>query len=804
MDKLALDIRYSFRTLAKNPGFAFIAILVLALGIGATAAIFSVANAVLLRPLPYANPAWLVAVSSEYQRNGVANTFATVSLNEVERWRADSQSLASLGSFVFSALPVNVGSHAMFLVAIGADPEFLSTLGIQPALGRNLPGSGSKLKDPSVIISHHLWVEAFHSDPQVIGRALTMDGTPAVVAGVLSASFQFPRSDASYFPEDPELIYPVANIADDWGRNSTQWFAIGRLKSGASISRAETELKTITARMASSDPSLRGMSAHLSALNAETTSTVRPALLLSLAISMVLLLIACTNIMNLLFSRAAQRGREMAVRKAVGATTARLVRQMLTESACLTFLSGVIGLALARFALNFLVALSPAHLPISGRVEIEWTVLGFTFGVCALAAILTGVLPAIQRGRQNESLISASRASSSRALLTFQHALMVAQIALAVGLLASAGLLTHSLLHLSSVDPGFRTRGTLAFELAFPSGRGRYVEIQRLSQRILEATRSVPGVISAGWITNPPPETRAGMFVPFSIVGSQSATRPFCNFQVTSEDYFSTAGIAITRGRDFTLADSANAPRVAIINETLARQFFPHADPIGQHITAPMEGTTPIEIVGVISDVHDRGLSAKSPSTIYAPYQQFALAYGGIVARTSAAPESVIPELRRRIAQTDPTVPLRAVSTIDARLHKTLDAPRFYTIMAIACAFMAILFVTLGLYGVISYGVSRRTSEIGIRMALGAPSEKILRGVLLQALAMAAIGVVLGLAISVAATRLLRSLLFEIQPIDPATLSLAAALVIVVTLAASFLPARHASRVEPLIALRHE
>src|SRR5439155_6412142 len=301
---------------------------------------------------------------------------------------------------------------------------------------------------------------------------------------------------------------------------------------------------------------------HLSALGVQTTGAVRSALLLTLGISVVLLFIACTNIMNLLFSRAANRGREMAVRKAVGATAWRLVRQMLIESACLTFFAGAAGVVLARFVLDALVSLSPAHLPVSGRIGIDWTVLAFAFLACAAATVLAGVLPALHRSLQPATLIATTRSSASRSVLHFQRALMVAQIALGVGLLAAAGLLTHSLFRLSSINPGFRTQGAIAFELAFPSGRP--ADAPRLYRRILEATRSVPGVVSAGWITNPPPETRAGVFMPFSIAGSAGAQRPFGNFQVTSEDYFETAGIALSRGRDFTQADTAGAPLVAI------------------------------------------------------------------------------------------------------------------------------------------------------------------------------------------------------------------------------------------------
>jgi putative ABC transport system permease protein len=803
VDKLRMDIRYAFRTLAKSPAFALIAILVLSLGIAATTAIFSVVNAVLIRPLPYGNPARLVALSSLYERGGVSRAVATVSLHEVEQWRAESHSLESVGSFVFSALPVSVNSHAMFLVAIGADPELLDTLGVRPAMGRNLPGSGSKVKDSSVVISHRLWAGAFHADPQTVGRTFLMDGRAVEVIGVLPAWFQFPRSDASYFPDEPDIVYPVANIADSWGRDSTQWFAVGRLKPGASAAQSESELRTVTARAAESNPSLRGMSVRVSALDAETTRSVRPALLLTLGIAMVLLLIACTNIMNLLFSRAVERGREMAVRQAVGATAGRLVRQMLTESACLTFLSGAVGVVLAGLTVDSLVAVSPAHLPISGRVGIDWTVLAFAFLVCATASIAAGVFPALYRSRQALALIaSGSRSSGSRAILRVQHGLMVTEIALGVGLLAAAGLLAHSLFHLSSVDPGFRTQGTVGFEVAFAGGRAE--ETPRLYERILDATRAVPGVISAGWITSLPPETRGGVFIPFSIAGAPADSHRMCNLQVASEDYFGVAGVALARGRDFTAADATGSLQVAIVNETLARQYFPNADPLGQRIVTMFDGANQRQIVGIIRDMHDHGLSAKPMATVFVPYRQFSMPYGSVVARTGGSAEALLPEIRRHLALAEPDVPIKNLTTIDTRLRQTLDAPRFYAAIAIACASMATLFVTLGLYGVISHGVARRTYEIGIRMALGAPREEILRSVLWQGLQMAAIGIALGMALSLAGTRLLSTLLFEIKPIDPATLASAAITVIVVALAASYVPAYRASQVQPIVALRHE
>jgi putative ABC transport system permease protein len=802
MGQLSMDVRYAIRTLRRTPAFTAVAALVLALGIGATTAIFSVVNAVLIRPFPYSDPSRLVAVSSVARQRGESRLFPTVSLDEVESWRAGSHSLASIGSFVFMAMPIYAGNQAMFPVAIAADPELLETLGVQPILGRNLPGRGSQLKDSGVIISHRLWMAAFQGDSQVLGRPLTVNGAGSTVIGVLPASFQFPRSDASYFGDEPDIILPVANIAENWGRRSTQWFAIGRLKPGVLIAAADAELKTITARMSAADPGLRGMSTHLSRLDSETTAHAGRALLITLGIAVVLLLIACTNIMNLLFSRAAQRGREMAVRKAVGASVWRLVRQMLVESCCLTFFSGAVGVLMARSVVDGLVRLSPAHLPISGHLELDWTVLAFAFTTCAVTALLAGVLPAVHLSRQTGMLVSGVRSSASRAVLHFQRALMVAQIALGVGLLAAAGLLTHSLFHLSSIDPGFRTKDTIAFELAFPGGQPK--DVPQLYRRILEATRGTPGIVSAGWITNPPPETRAGVFIPFSIAGLNSSARRFCNFQVTSEDYFHTAGIALARGRDFTLGDTAAAPPVAMINETLARLYFPNSDPLGKRVSIMWEGSRNREIVGIVRDIHDRGLDAKPVAALYVPYGQFTVGYGGVVARTSAPPETVIPELRRRIAAAAPEVPLKGVTTVAARLRRTLDEPRFYTLMAAVCAAMAVLFVTMGLYGVISFAVSRRTPEIGIRMALGASGEAIRRDVLRQGLAMAAVGVTLGLALSLVATRLLASLLFEIKPVDPPTLGISAAVVVVVTLCAAYVPARRASLVQPMTALRHD
>jgi putative ABC transport system permease protein len=807
MESIGNDIRFALRTMRRAPAFTAVAVLILTLGMGATTAIFAVVQAVLLRPLPYSDPERLVALSRTLgERAGRA--LPTVSLAEVEAWRRESRALASIGSFVFTQLPVSIGTESLSVVSGAVDPELLSTLGTAMAVGSNFSGTGSSRPDMSAIISHPIWTGAFHSDPAIIGRTMLIDGALYTVVGVLPAKFQFPRADASYFTDDVGLLIPVANIVKAWGRDSSQWFAIGRLANGASLEQARTEMNTISAALARERPQERGVSVHLATLHEETTRHVRPALTLTMGISVVLLLIACTNIMNLLFSRSVVRGREMAIRKAVGASTGRLVRQMLTESACLTFIAGAAGLLLARLLLDALVGLSPFHLPVTGTIHVDFAVVAFAFATCALAAVAAGIFPAIHAGRRREDLVggAGTRTSGGRRLAEVQRALTIAQVALGLALLTTSALLVHSLWRLSAVDPGFRRDGVFGFSLSVPSDHTGPQKV-RLYARMLDAIRTIPGVRSAGWITLLPPESRKGIFVPFTIEGrpapSTPAERLFCNFQVTSEDYFQTVGIPLVRGRAFTAADDEAAPPVAIVNETLARRDFPNIDPVGQKLSTMFDGR-PREIVGVIKTIHDRGLATSTVATTYVPFRQSGVPYGSIAVRADIPAQSVIPEIRRRLNAIDPTIPLADFQTLDARVYKSLDEPRFYTLMAALCASMAVLFVTLGLYGVVTHAVARRTAEIGIRMALGAQAGTILSMVLRQGLALVAIGIAAGTLLSIFVTKIFSSLLFEVTPTDPATFAAAAGIIAAVTLAASYVPAWRASRVSPIVALRDE
>jgi putative ABC transport system permease protein len=470
--------------------------------------------------------------------------------------------------------------------------------------------------------------------------------------------------------------------------------------------------------------------------------------------------------------------------------------------------AGAAGLLVARLGLAALVRLSPFHLPVSGTVRIDPYVLAFAFAMCAAATIAAGLFPALHAGRQREDLLggAGTRASGGQTVVKVQRALTVAQVALGLALLTSAGLLVHSLWRLSAVEPGFRRDGVVGFSVSVPSDHPRPQNVQ-LYARMLEAVRTIPGVASAGWITLLPPESRKGVFIPFSIEGRPApqtpADRLFCNLQVTSEDYFETVGIPLLRGRAFMLADAAGEPAVTIVNETLARRDFPNGDAIGQRIVT-MFDPRPREIVGIIRTIHDRGLATATVATVYVPFRQFSLPYGSIAMRASISPDTLVPEVRRRLAAIDPTIPLTEFQTLDARLYKSLDEPRFYTLMAAACALTALFFVTLGLYGVVAHSVARRTPEIGIRIALGAQGGTILRMILRQGVALVATGVAIGALLSLAMTKVFSSLLFDVKPSDPATFAAAAATIAAVTLLASYVPARRASRLNPMAALRDD
>ena len=807
---LMQEARLAVRSLAAQRRFTIIAVLVIALGIGVTTAVFSVFNAVLLRPLPYADPERLVAIRGLYQSAARTATSAAVPLTELTKWRPLAHSFESMGAFTYTQLPLRVGNRSFSPITALMDAAFLPTLGKPLAHGTMFDPHAPVQGDMSVILSHALWMEAFGGELAAVGQAITLDGQPFIVRGVLAADFQFPRADASYSSKPVDLLVPAASYPG-FPAAARQWLAIARLKPGVTIDRAQSELQAVATGTA--EPSASGTGAwtvQLSPLAEETTRRSRQALTVVLGISIVLLLIAATNLMNLLFARGVSRLHELAIRRALGSSSWQLLRLLLIESVVLAAAGGVAGLWLAAVAIRAIVALLPANLPVTQEIGIDGTVLMFTAALCLGTAIAAGLIPALQvNARTNDAVRSPGRrASMGRQLSRVQQGLCVAQIALGMALLAGAGLMAHSLWKLSRVEPGYATERVMGFNLSVPNDIYGDARV-RFYQNALTEIRTIPGVERAGLISFLPPETRAGVFMGLAIEGVPPPDRGSparnVNTLITSPDYFQTMRMPIVKGRDLLESDAAGTRPVIVVNEAFVRRHLPDVDPIGRRIGTGFDGLEPVrEIIGVVGDTHDRGLAAQPIPTVYIPFAQFSLPYGAIALRMTVSPESIAPVIRDRLQRLNPSVPLTDFQTIDRRLSESLREPRFYTLLAATCAGMAVLFVTFGLYGLVSYSVSRRTTELGIRMAVGAQRGAIVRLVLGQGLRMAAAGVLLGFVLALALTRTLESLLFGVEPVDLPTFAAAAAVVILVTLAASYAPARRACRVNPISVLRHE
>ncbi|HXD23868.1 MAG TPA: FtsX-like permease family protein, partial [Gemmatimonadaceae bacterium] len=584
------------------------------------------------------------------------------------------------------------------------------------------------------------------------------------------------------------------------------WFGIARLRDGVALAAAQQEMRIIARDLANTDAHHKDWTVSLASLADVTTRSSRPALMIVLAITLVLLVIASSNVMNLLFSRGAARSGEMAIRQAMGCSTVRLVRQLLLESLCLTVASGVIGVALAAVATNALVALSPVHLPITQHISLDGAVLVFALGVCLVTALVSGLVPAIHAARTSSALVRApgTRATGSRAVGRLQRSLCVVQIALGVALLSVAGALTGGLWRLSTTNPGYRSDDVLGFSFSVPADHSKE-QRDAFYANALDQVRTIPGVVSAGFITFLPPETRAGVFMGFTIEGAPpNPNRPdMANHLISSPGYIATMGMQLASGRDFTENDDEHANPVVLVNEAFVKAYLPDGDPLGRRVGIAFSGGKPTrEIVGVLRDVHDRGLARAPYPTIYVPFRQFSLGYGSIAVRTSIDPASIAPEIRRRLGRLDPAIPLVHFERVTDRIRASLDEPRFYTWLAVACAAMAVLFVTLGLYGIVSFNVSGRTPEFGVRMAIGASGGAIQRLVLAQGAWMSGVGAVAGVGLALATARMLRTLPFPVQSLGAATLGAAVGLVVGVTMIASYVPARRASRVSPLTALR--
>ncbi len=808
MQTLLQDLRYAFRLLAKSLGFTAIAVLTLALGIGANTAIFSVVNAVLLRPLPFRDPSRLVIVAEK-------SPFPTISTsyqNFVD-WRDQSRSFESMEATRGTGLSLTGAGEPELLLARMATAGLFPLLGVEAHIGRTfLPEEDRAGSAPAALLSYGLWQRRFGGSREIIGKPITLGSQPYTVVGVLAAGFQILQPADVFVPFKPW----AATLPDD--RN---WhpgiFAVARLKPGVSREQARAEMVGITKRLEQQYPDYNtGTSADVVGLQEQMVQNVRPALMLLLGAVGLVLLIACVNVANLLLARAASRGREVAIRTAMGAGRARVVRQLLTESVLLSLGGGLLGLFLAWASLGPLLKISAGSVPQVVPIELDRSVLVFTFLVSLITGLVFGIVPALRtagldlRGALNES----SRGSTSGpAHHRLRGVLVASEMALAVLLLVGSGLLLRSFSRLQDVPPGFQVDHLLVADI--PLSQTAYAKPEQRYQffdRLVERAKALPGVRSAG-AASFLPVSGGGSIIHFNITGHPPKTPHdyvAAGYRAVTPNYLETLGVPLLQGRLLTPADNEKAPAVVVINASMAKTNFASENPLGKRMqlgAAPDKDVPTMEIVGVVGDVRP-GLGVDPQTEMYLPYRQADLVLPvfqlSLVLRTAADPQLQASALRTALAEIDPNQPLVKVRTMEDNMAATVAQPRFRTWLIAIFAAVALVLAAIGVYGVMSYTVTQRTNEIGIRITLGAQPEDVFKIVVGQGLRVALAGVGVGIAVALAMTRVLQSFLYGVSAYDPPTFLGVAILLTTVAVAASFFPARRATLVDPMVALRYE
>jgi predicted permease len=804
METLLQDLRYAVRRLVRSPGFFLVTVLTLALGIGANSAIFSVVNAVLLRPLPYEEGDRLARV---FHVTDTGNR-AVMSPANFRDVREQSRTLEELSFYYWFNPTLTGAADPVRLEGASIGAHFFEVMRAKPQLGRTFrPDENEPGRNRVVTLSHALWQQRFGSDPSVIGRTLVLGGEPYEIVGVMQEGFTYPGNRQLWTP----LEYDAEFMADE-SRGAWYISAIGRLKPGATHEQAAREIATIGKRLEQAYPESNtnlGM-ASVSLLEV-AVGDIRPTLLILLGAVGLVLLIACANMANLLLARAASREGEFAVRTALGAGRGRLLRQLLTESVILSLAGGTAGLLLAVWGIQLLVALQPQGIPRLDDVGLDATVLGFTAGIALLAGLFFGLIPAVQVTRSNlaGSIREGGRgALSGRGSARIRGTLVVAEMALSVMLLVGAGLLIRSFVRLQSVDPGFRSEGTLAFSLSLPDAvydtdPARHSFYERLIERL----RTVPGVQASAAVSDLPMGGSMN-FLTFEVAGREPprpGQEPGAQILRATPDYFRAMGVPVVRGRPFVREDRQGTSPVVVINERAAQRFFPNQDPLGERITLELNGdSVGREVVGVVGDVKQSGLDAEPQPAIYVPQAQAPAGSMNVVVSTPLPPAAVAGAIKGEVRALDPNLPIDDLRPLRQVVAESVSQPRFYMLLLSIFAGVALTLTAIGIFGVISYAVTQRRREIGIRMALGADSASVLRLVVGGALVLAGIGVGVGLVGAAVGTRVLSGLLFGVEATDPLTFLGVATILLGVAFLASYLPARAASRVDPNIALRSE
>lgn len=813
MQSFVQDLGYALRTLRRNPGFALVAILTLALGIGATTAIFSVVNSVLLRPLPFQEQDRLAVVWESQKTRGYGTV--EVSYPNYVDWRDQNKAfdqLAILGS-TNTGMTLTGNDEPLQVQVATVSSNFFYTLGVSPKLGRVFTPEEDRLGTRlTAVLSHGLWQRLYGSDPKILGKAITLNGNPYTVVGVMGPELKYPRNAELWVPVVPVLGKEIIEA-----RVYRVFKAIGRLNPNVSFEQALSNLVPVSEMHEKEYPeSNAGFGVAVLPLTQEVFGDTRPTLLILLGAVMLVLLIASANVANLLLARTTGRSQEIGIRTALGADSSRLVRQLLTEGMVLGLLGGLLGVVIASLGIQSLLTLAPDSIPRLEEIRIDGVSLAFTALLSLVTVLIFGLAPALQGSRKDlhTPLREGGKRSSGnlkgRRLRSF---LVVSEVTLALVLLVGAGLMIQSVIQLQRVDPGFDPDRVLTFRLRLPENLYPQAQQRRaFFDRLLERVGTLPGVESASGVLQRPLEDAIGWDIPYAIEG-QSWTdlfkNPYANLEAVTPGYFQTMRVPILKGREFTRADRAGSQLVAVVSRSLAERYFPGQEAVGKRIRR-VEGNEKLPwmtIVGVAEDVRYRGWS-KVTLDLYVPAEQnpFAdyIAAEDFVIRTQSDPLALAQAVRREVYGLDPNQSVASVTTMQSLVDKSLAAPRFTMILMGIFGALALTLAAIGLYGVLSYSVNQRKREIGIRMALGARKEEVLRMVLRQGLSLTLTGIGAGIVAAFLLTRFMVSQLYGVKALDPVTFLLVPVLLVVISLVATFLPAWRASRADPVSVLRAE
>jgi putative ABC transport system permease protein len=809
MNSLLQDLRYGARMLLKTPGFTFTAVVTLALGIGANTAIFSVINAVILRPLPFAQPDELVILRNVDKKE--ASVTFPITWPDFADFRSQQSSFEQLAAFSERDLTLIGAGQPVRLRGAMVTTDLFPLLGQAPQLGRSFTSDEERPGTHSVILSNGLWRRRFNSDPNVIGQTVSIKDRSYAVVGVMPAGFSFPVST------EPVELWINAGIDGEppaprmQQRGNHYLDVIGRLKAGTGLAQAQIEIGRIADGLASRYPEMKA-DLGITALPffEHIIGDVSQGLFILLGAVFCVLLIACANMTNLLLARSAMRRKEITIRAALGASRVRVVRQLMIESLLLSLCGGLAGLLLAVWGTDALMALAPTDFPRLTETSFDGRVLAFTLAISLVTGTLFGLAPAWRASRTEltETLKDSARGTSASGN-RFRHVLIIAQVAVAFCLLIGAGLLIKSFWQLKQVDPGFDPHNLLSFRVSTRHNEPR--EIEQFYQQLVSRIEALPGVTSASG-SFALPLSGVNPAVGLAIEGEAAdPTRPFpddTELRIVRPNYFHTMGIALLEGRDFDGRDKLDSTQVAIVNESFARRYFPNQNPLGRRVKPSImldeRGSLWREIVGVVKDVRHARLSEAPAPELFVTQAQATWAPFFIVARTSNEPLGLSSAVRQEVSALDKDLPVYAVKTLEEYLGSSITRPRFLTLLLSLFASLALALTAVGLYGVMAYSVSQRTHEMGIRMALGAQGRDVLWLVLGKGMTLALGGVAIGLIASLALTRLMQGLLFGVSETDPLTFALIAAVLTGVTMLACYLPARRAMRVDPMIALRYE